>query len=156
LQCAGPIENVDHGLGPILDGADVLRRHDARLPSVEQLPELGVSSLKVVSPTNDERRIIGLEPGGVELNEILARELGDAGLRAGPRERVAIGVPRPIQQARKYAQGHGNRGNLLTLNRSDPLFLQTAEIGLRKGRMEDQIGVQFEGAVQVALQRGGR
>ncbi len=152
LQRTRAIHNVNDRLGRIFHLADVLGRNGALLPSFEQLFELRREFAQGCIAYNDEGGIIGPEPGVVKFRQVRAGQLGDTffGARAG--QRIAVSVVLSVKQARKDTKRHGDWSYFLALNTGDPLLLLAQEIRFRESRMQDDIGIQIERAIQIALQ----
>ena len=141
------------GLGASRTCRDVLRRDLTGFPTGKQLFQLRRQLGERRVARHHQRRVVGPEPDLVKLYQIVARDFLHAGGGARSCQRIAVSMARPIEQAGKNSQGHGNGLTLLLLNGVQLQLLLTLEVGLRKRRMEDDIGKQVEGGIELGLQR---
>ena len=101
---------------------------------------------------HDQGGVVGLEPGPVELDQVLAGQLGDGGLGARAGERGPVGVPRSVDEPGEHPHDHRHGGILLLGDAGELDLLQAAEVRLGEGGVENDVGVDVERRVELVLE----
>ncbi len=104
-------------------------------------------------PHHDKRRVVGLEPGLVELHEVCASDLPRRGFGARAAPGVRIGVTVAEDEPWKDPEREANRVGFLPLDLCKPLLLQAVDLELPECRVQDDVGEEIERRVELVVQR---
>ena len=102
------------------DRVERLGRHVCGLPVPEAFLDDGQDVGERRVAHDDQRGIVGPEPGVVEGHERIAADGVDALLGAAARERLAVGVFGAVHEPGQYAQRHGLRLRALARDGRQP------------------------------------
>ena len=150
---ARPVEQVDLRPGRGVTAAMFFRGHVARPPAGEEPLEPGLDLGHRGGAHHDERGVVGLEPGLVELDQVVARDLRGRCLGARPGPGIGIGVSFTVDDPREDPERHADRVGLLALDLDQALLPEPLEVGLGEGRMQDDVRVELERGVELLAQR---
>ena len=159
LQGARPVVDVDGVRRPRRHRRHRLLRRGAGLPGGEGRLELRPDLREGRVAHDDQRGVARLEPRLVPAHDVVARDLLDARRVAGAGQRDRVRVARPVDEARQNAERHAERLRALLLDGRELLPLQTIQLLLREGGVEDHVGEDRERRVEVRLEgreRDGR
>ena len=67
--------------------------------------------------------------------------------------KVVVGMSFAVEQRRHDAQAHGDGRDFFALDGGEAFFLQALEFLLGEGRMENEVGVNVEGFIEIELER---
>ncbi|MCK7476293.1 MAG: hypothetical protein M0C28_00920 [Candidatus Moduliflexus flocculans] len=113
-------------------------------------------SAMVVSPTTTSVALPGLNQVLWKRDEVVPRQPGHRSFRARPGEGGGVGVARAVDEPGQDPQGHVDRRVLLLADLGDLDLLEPVEVRLREGRVENHVGEDVEGRVELVLERGER
>ena len=153
LSRAGSVDQVDIGLIGQLYVADVLPGNIAGLPSGKDLFQLGSDLFERGVADDEQRGIVGFEPGGMPFGQVFPRDFFQTGLIARAGEGNGVCVALAIQQLRNHAQPHGLGIGFLAADSGETFLLQAVKFLLRVRRMKDEVAIDIERLVHGELER---